>query len=292
MGSGAGPGAGANATEPVSSASSSSNSSSPEETDGDGPSMNNSSQLEPEPEPGPEPGPGSRPGAGANATEPVSSASSSSSSSLPRGTNDSEIHKSLLDDDVSVCSVNDITVSDIQKGLVIEPGCIIIANKDITNIRFGPQNDHVVVVTVCATRGAGTIILDAPKLSSYGLIIEGQSLISTVGYSDDSQLTVFKEDNCKGQILKRFLGTSASSNRMTQLYSLSDNNYMFDGTAISRNVWSIKMQTSTETLSDCSKTVQNSLVKLYNETKAEFLADNFQRKSGRQKFLESRAQNT
>ena len=102
----------------------------------------------------------------------------------------------------------------------------------------------------------------------------------------------FKEDNCEGQILKRFLGTSASSNRLTQLYSLSDNNYMYDGTAISRNVWSIKMQTSTETLSDCSKTVQNSLVKLYNETKAEFLADNFRRKSGRQKFLESRAQNT
>ena len=222
---------------------------------------------------------------GANFTQPAPDSSSS------EGITDVKIRKSSMDEEIAVCVISDLPISRIYEGVVIKPGCAVLVNADVTKNQVDPKNSRAVVVTICATRRAGAIVLGASDLSSYELLLDGRSLISTVGYSDDSQLTVFKEDNCEGQVLKRLLGTSAASNKLTQLYNLSRNRYMYDNSLIEGNIRSIKMQTSTETLSDCSNTVRSTQMDLYHESKTELHSGQLQVKSSRQKFLERKAQN-
>ena len=224
-------------------------------------------------------------------TETKSEEPSSGSDSLPENTDNSKIHTSTSGKEVSVCRISDIPISKLYNGVTIEPGCIVMVDADITLKQMDSQNNYASVVTICSTRRADVIILDASKLESFELMSDKKSLISTLGFGDDSQLTVFKGDNCEGQVFKRFLGTPATSNRSTQLYSLSEKNYMYDGSSLEGNIRSVKMKTSTETLSDCSKTVSGSDMKLYQQSMKVLHSEQLQPLSSRQKFLKMRAQN-
>jgi hypothetical protein len=174
----------------------------------------------------------------------------------PQGAgNNDQVYKENIGDYANICMINDVPVSYIAEGITVSPGCVLLSSKDLTTADANPQYDYASIVTLCATRQAGDVILDSTALSDFDLIFEGDSLVMSVGLGDDTQTTVFKENHADGDVMKRFLGSPANSGKYDLLYSLASNKYMSDGTTIGGNVRSVELKTSVETLSDCAATV-------------------------------------
>jgi hypothetical protein len=166
--------------------------------------------------------------------------------------------KESLGDFANVCSMKAVPVETLQKGITINPGCVLVSDQDLSTMPpiLPPEVTTVGLVTVCMRREAGPITLNAEKLSSLGMIKEGKSLISSIGNGDDTQTTVFKGDDAKGVVFKRYLGTPAADNGYTKINSLGANKYMADGSMIKGSVQSIELMTSIETLYDCADTLE------------------------------------
>lgn len=172
----------------------------------------------------------------------------------------SHVYKEDVEDYGNVCMQNDVPLSAIREGVVINPGCVVLSDKDLTAADANPQYDSASLVTICATREAGDVVLDSGCLSDMGLIFEGDSIVSVIGLGDDTQTAVFKDEDADGDVKKAFLGTPAKDGKYDLLYSLASNKYEADGSIIGGNVYSVEMKTSMETLSDCAATIEGSTV--------------------------------
>lgn len=177
---------------------------------------------------------------------------------------ENHVYKENVEDYGNVCMQNDVPISAIREGVTINPGCVVLSDKDLTTVDANPQYDAASIVTICATREAGDVVLDSGVLSDMGLIFEGDSLVSVIGLGDDTQTAVFKDEDAEGDVKKAFLGTPARDGKYDLLYSLASNKYEADGSTIGGNVFSLEMKTSMEALSDCAATIKGSTV----ETKA------------------------
>ena len=182
----------------------------------------------------------------------------------------SHVYKETVEDYGNICMQKDVPLSAIRQGVTVNPGCIVLSDKDLTTADANPKYDTASVVTLCATREAGDVVLDSGVLSDMGLIFEGDSLISVIGLGDDTQTAVFKDEEAEGDVKKAFLGTPARDSKYDLLYSLATNKYGADDTTIGGNVYSLEMKTSMETLSDCAATIENSDVKSREATKKHY----------------------
>merc|ERR1711871_289882 len=176
----------------------------------------------------------------------------------PQGAGNDQVFKENIGDYANICMMNNIPVSHITAGMTVNPGCVLLSNKDLTTAQANPQYEAASIVTICSTRPAGDVIIDSDVLSDFDLIFEGDALAMSIGLGDDTQTTVFKDERARGDVFKRFLGAPARDKKYDFLYSLANNKYMQDGSTIGGNVFSVELKTSVETLSDGAATIENS----------------------------------
>lgn len=188
-----------------------------------------------------------------NVTAPVES--------RPHDGSGHEAYKEDIEDFANICLQRDVPLLSINEGVVVNPGCVVFSDKDLTVANLNPQYDSASIVTFCFTREAGDIILDTEVLTDFDLIFEGNSLLASIGLGDDTQTTVFNEDNAQGDTYKKFLGSPARDGKYDLLYSLASNKYMGTGVTIGGNVFSVELKNGIETLSDCATTVKGTSVK-------------------------------
>jgi len=188
----------------------------------------------------------------------------------PNAGEGSHVYKETIEDYGNVCMQRDVPLTAIRQGVTVNPGCIVLSDKDLTTADVNPQYDAASIATLCATREAGDVVLNSGVLSDMGLIFEGDSLISVIGLGDDTQTAVFKDEDAEGGVKKAFLGTPARDGKYDLLYSLATNKYESDGSTIGGNVYSLEMKTSMETLSDCATTIEGSDVESKKASKKHY----------------------
>lgn len=178
----------------------------------------------------------------------------------PPAGEDNHVFKEMVEDYGNICMQRNVPLSAIREGVTINPGCVVVSDKDLTIADANPQYDVASLMTICATREAGDAVLGSDDLTDMGMVFEGNSLVSSIGLGDDTQVAVFKDEDAEGDVKKAFLGAPARDGKYDLLYSLASNKYEADGTIIGGNVFSVEFKTSMETLSDCAATIKGAAV--------------------------------
>lgn len=183
---------------------------------------------------------------------------------------DNHVFKETVEDYGNICMQRNVPLSAIREGVTINPGCVVVSDKDLTIADANPQYDVASLMTLCATREAGDAVLGSDDLTDMGMVFEGNSLVSSIGLGDDTQVAVFKDEDAEGDVKKAFLGAPARDGKYDLLYSLASNKYEADGTIIGGNVFSVEFKTSMETLSDCAATIKGAAVENKKASKKHF----------------------
>merc|ERR1719502_2234780 len=108
--------------------------------------------------------------------------------------------------DYKICNVNNIPRSYLIDGVTVGPGCLALADKDLTTIPENPQYKHANLVIVCGNKDSGTIRLNTEVLSAYDLVYDGQSLVSSMLLDKASDVKFYLRDNYSG-LSKHYAGT-------------------------------------------------------------------------------------
>merc|ERR1711871_933384 len=161
-----------------------------------------------------------------------------------------QARKQIVNEHTSICNQNDIPISFIREGITVPPGGVVLMDKDITTASNNSQYYYESIVTVCTTN-AKEYIIDTAKMSEFDLAYEGVSLVAVVGPGEGAKATAFDEDEGSGHH-KTFAGTE---NKPTRMNSLLANKYAAMDKLLGNNVFSVKVESTTATLSDCEATV-------------------------------------
>jgi len=150
---------------------------------------------------------------------------------------------------VKVCNINNYPTSNIENELLVSPGCLVLADKDLSSRRKVKKYEYATVTTICATSAAGEVYLDTSFLHAYGLIFDSQSLLSTVTLNDDSVVTVYSDDGASG-LSKTILGKKhVKGSAFT--HSLSGQKYPGTSNSVKDSAKSLVFTTTNEKLQDC-----------------------------------------
>merc|ERR1719502_2429128 len=158
--------------------------------------------------------------------------------------------------DYKICNVNNIPRSYLIDGVTVGPGCLALADKDLTTIPENPQYKHANLVIVCGNKDSGTIRLNTEVLSAYDLVYDGQSLVSSMLLDKASDVKFYLRDNYSG-LSKHYAGTKSNGAE----WSEANKPFTFAGQKYSSttppfknvgdNVKSIEFESTTDDLTDC-----------------------------------------
>ena len=83
----------------------------------------------------------------------------------------------------------------------LQPGCIMMSVNDLTTLPENPDYDDSDILTICASMGSGVVMVDYEKLKKYNMIGDDKSYISSILFSDDSQMKLFSGKNFDGAVM-------------------------------------------------------------------------------------------
>ena len=123
----------------------------------------------------------------------------------------------IVADNVRICNVNNIPISKIAEGITVAPGCVLLAEKDLTTIVQNSKYLHASVLVICSNKAAGSVRIDHDVLEAYDLIFEGNSLVSSMVLDASSSIKFFQYPQFEGQ--EKFYTGTLSSGELPKMSS-------------------------------------------------------------------------
>lgn len=80
----------------------------------------------------------------------------------------------------------------------LRPGCVLLSVNDLTQVTEVHKYQESAILVVCSSSAAGVVKIDGSKLEDFDLVFQGQSLISSIIFGDDTQLNGFSDANFTG----------------------------------------------------------------------------------------------
>jgi len=186
--------------------------------------------------------------------------------------------------DYKICNVNNIPRSYLVDGVTVGPGCLALADKDLTTIPENPQYTHANLVVICGNKDSGTVQLDAETLNAYDLIYEGQSLLSSMLLDKACDVKYYLEDGFTG-LSKHYNGTKGNGME----WSHANEPFTFAGQKYSStvrpfknvgdNVKSLEFTSTTDELTDCGSYAELKRYFKKDKKKLQAAMDNLKLKS-------------
>lgn len=136
----------------------------------------------------------------------------------------------------------------------LKPGCLMISVNDLTTLADNKDYSDSKILTVCASMAAGVVMLDHEMLKKYGMIGEDKSYISSVLFSDDSQLKLFSGGNFDGAVI----GSNGTpyTDPYTKVLGLAKQKYVDSGEQVNDNVYSFLFATSSVEMNSCLEAME------------------------------------
>ena len=136
----------------------------------------------------------------------------------------------------------------------LKPGCLLVSTNDLTTMERNPHYSNSPTLTVCASMSTGVVMVDVETLKKYGMLSSDgkKSLISSLLFSDDTQIKLFSGSNFDGQVIGS-LGTPYND-PYTKVLGLTGQRYANDPhELVNDNVKSFLFATSSVEMNSCTE---------------------------------------
>ncbi len=136
----------------------------------------------------------------------------------------------------------------------LKPGCLMMSTNDLTTMERNPHYNNSPILTVCASMSTGVVMVDTDTLGQYGMLStdHSKSLISSLLFSDDTQIKLFSGTNFDGQVIGS-LGTPYND-PYTKVLGLTAQRYSnAPHELVNDNVFSFLFATSSVEMNSCSE---------------------------------------
>merc|ERR1719502_428989 len=126
----------------------------------------------------------------------------------------------------------------------LKPGCLLVSTNDLTTMERNPHYSNSPILTVCASMSTGVVMVDVETLKKY--------LISSLLFSDDTQIKLFSGSNFDGQVIGS-LGTPYND-PYTKVLGLTGQRYANEPhELVNDNVKSFLFATSSVEMNSCTE---------------------------------------
>jgi hypothetical protein len=132
----------------------------------------------------------------------------------------------------------------------LKPGCVMMSVNDLKTQDKNPSYKYSKILTICASMESGVVMVDNEKLIKYGMATDKQSYISSVLFSDDTQIKLFSGKTFDGSVT----GSNGTPYKdpYTKILGLSGQRYTSEPFAtVNDNVNSVVFATSSLELNSC-----------------------------------------
>ena len=136
----------------------------------------------------------------------------------------------------------------------LKPGCLMISTNDLTTMERNPHYSNSPILTVCASMSTGVVMVDSETLKKYDMLSSDgkKSLISSLLFSDDTQIKLFSGSNFDGQVIGS-LGTPYND-PYTKVLGLTGQRYANEPhELVNDNVKSFLFATSSVEMNSCTE---------------------------------------
>jgi len=136
----------------------------------------------------------------------------------------------------------------------LKPGCLMLSTNDLTTMERNPHYSNSPILTVCASMSTGVVMVDAETLMKYDMLSSDgkKSLVSSLLFSDDTQIKLFSGSNFDGQVIGS-LGTPYND-PYTKVLGLTGQRYANEPhELVNDNVKSFLFATSSVEMNSCTE---------------------------------------
>lgn len=136
----------------------------------------------------------------------------------------------------------------------LKPGCLMMSTNDLTTMERNPHYSNSPILTVCASMSTGVVMVDSETLKRYDMLSSDgkKSLISSLLFSDDTQIKLFSGSNFDGQVIGS-LGTPYND-PYTKVLGLTGQRYANEPhELVNDNVKSFLFATSSVDMNSCTE---------------------------------------
>ena len=136
----------------------------------------------------------------------------------------------------------------------LKPGCLMMSVNDLTTLSENKDYSDSKILTICSSMAAGVVMVDNGLLKKYGMVGEDKSYVSSVLFSDDSQLKLFSGKNFDGAVI----GSNGTpyTDPYTKVLGLSKQKYVDSGEQVNDNVYSFLFATSSIEMNSCLEAME------------------------------------
>jgi len=132
----------------------------------------------------------------------------------------------------------------------LKPGCVMLSVNDLTTMGKNPSYSNSPILTVCASMSSGVVMVDNALLQKYNLASASHSHISSILFSDDTQIKLFSGKNFDGSVI----GSNGTPYKdpYTKILGLTQQKYTSEPfEPVNDNVYSFLFATSSVEMNSC-----------------------------------------
>jgi len=131
----------------------------------------------------------------------------------------------------------------------LKPGCVMMSVNDLSELEHIPSYSSSPILTICASMSAGVVTVDHDILQKYKMATDKKSMVSSILFSDDSQIKLFEGKKFDGAVI----GSNGTPYKdpYTKVLGLGNLKYPHTEAHVNDNVFSFLYATSSIEMNSC-----------------------------------------